>query len=452
VFVPVNSRLVAEEVAHVLADCAAHTLVVEPGHQALVDIAATDNTDENADVDAERVAEPAAQRRWLLVDDDPATPVVDDPGPRWTLLAAALAVPRTVREPVPCREDDLAMLAYTSGTTGRAKGVMLTHGNLWWNGANLDALAETFADDVNLVAAPLFHTAPLGCFTLRQLVRGGTSVIRRSFDPAQALADLVEFRVTTFFAVPAMYSAIARVSDFPTADLSALRCAAVAGAPAGTRLITDYAERGVLLRQAYGLTETLFATFLPEDEVRTRIGSVGPALPFTQIRVREIDTGREITEPGECGEVCVRGPNVSPGYWNNSAGTATVMDGGWFRTGDVGHLDADGRLHIVDRLKDMAIVGGDNVYPAEIERVLVDFPGVLEVAVVGAPNAFSGERMVALVTCQEGVAPRLPEVRAFAEPHLARYKLPTRVVVVDSLPRNALGKIDKNAIRASLAA
>ena len=436
VFVPVDSRLAADEVRHVLDDSAAHTLVVEAGHRAVVDLA------------TERI--PAWQR--LLVDDDPAVRVEGESGPQWASLSSAVAAAATPGDPQPCHDQDVAMLAYTSGTTGRAKGVTISHGSLWWNGANLDCVANMRADGVNLVVAPLFHTAPLGCFTLRSLVRGGTSVVRRSFDAAQTLADLVELRVNTFFAVPAMYSAIARLPGFASADLSGLCTAVVAGAPATPALITEYVDRGVLLQQAYGLTETLFSTCLPAAKIRQKIGSVGVALPFTEIRLVEEGTGHELTEPGVRGEVCMRGPTVTQGYWNNVAATAAVFDAaGWFHTGDIGYLDADGFLYIVDRIKDMIIVGGDNVYLAEIERVLVDFPGILDVAVVGVPDKTWGERIVALLSCPDGVLPSLAEIRRFAEPHLASYKLPRQLHAIEAVPRNAMGKIDRNAIRVGLA-
>jgi fatty-acyl-CoA synthase len=436
VFVPVDFRLAADEVRHVLDDSAAHTLVVEVGHRAVVTLA------------AERI--PVRQR--LLVDDDPAVGVDGDSGSQWVSLSSAATTATTPGEPQPCHDQDVAMLAYTSGTTGRAKGVTISHGSLWWNGANLDCVADMRADDVNLVVAPLFHTAPLGCFTLRSLVRGGTSVVRRSFDAAQTLADLVELRVNTFFAVPAMYTAIARLPRFASANLSGLRTAVVAGAPAPPALIAEYADHGVLLQQAYGLTETLFSTCLPAAKIRQKMGSVGVALPFTQIRLVEENTGHEITEPGVPGEVCMRGPTVTQGYWNNAAATAAAFDaGGWFHSGDIGYVDAEGFLYIIDRIKDMIIVGGDNVYLADVERVLIEFPGILDVAVVGVPDETWGERVVAVLSCPDGVLPSLAEIRRFAEPHLASYKLPSRLHAIDAVPRNVMGKIDRNAIHAGLA-
>ncbi|MBV8995531.1 MAG: AMP-binding protein, partial [Pseudonocardiales bacterium] len=438
VFVPVNFRLTASEVQEVLRNCEAHALVVEPGHQAVVDAISGDGED------------------WhrLLIDDDPSVPVVERPGRCWTLLSTALArTPRSVREPAHCNADDLALLLYTSGTTGRAKGVQLTYGNIWWNAVNIDSVADTRHGDVNLVVTPLFHIGALNCHTLRSLMRGGTTLIRRKFDPDQTLRDLVEFRVNTFFAVPSMFAAIARVPGFTDADLSELRTAIVSGAPVPRQLVLDYADHGVLLQQAWGLTETAcYATYLPAELTVAKAGSAGKAMPFTQIRLTDPKTGSVITEPGAQGQVCVRGPNVTPGYWRNPDATEVAIDtNGWFHSGDIGYLDPDGCLFIVGRLQDMIITGGENVYPAEVEHALTGCPGLVEVAVIGVAHDTRGEAIVAVATTAKGAELTLDIIRQYASGHLAQYKLPVQLHVVESIPRTATGKVDKNALRASLA-
>jgi acyl transferase domain-containing protein/acyl-CoA synthetase (AMP-forming)/AMP-acid ligase II/NADP-dependent 3-hydroxy acid dehydrogenase YdfG/acyl carrier protein len=438
VFVPVNFRLTADEVQRVLEDCEAHTLVVEPGHQAVIDA----------------ITRGVQDWRQLLIDDDPSVPMAGQPGRRWTLLSAALAeAPRPVREPVRCDVDDLAILAYTSGTTGRAKGVQLTRGNIWWNGINIDSVADTRRSDVNLAVAPLFHVGTLNSFTLRSLARGGTTVIRRKFDPDQTLRDLVEYRVNTFFAVPSMFAAIARAPGFADIDLPELRTAIVAGAPVPPQLILDYADRGVMLQQAWGLTETApCSTYLPAELTVAKAGSAGQAMPFTEIRLTDPATGSVITEPDVRGQVCVRGANVTPGYWRNPQATEAAIDThGWFHSGDIGYLDSDGYLFIVDRLKDMIITSGENVYPAEVEHALTGCPGLCEVAVIGMAHDTRGEAVVAVATPTEGAELTLDIVRQYASARLAQYKLPVRLCVVDSILRNATGKVDKNVLRASLA-
>jgi fatty-acyl-CoA synthase len=255
--------------------------------------------------------------------------------------------------------------------------------------------------------------------------------------------------VNTFFAVPSMFAALARVPGFAEADLSALRSSIVAAAPVPPQLILDYADRGILLQQAWGLTETApFATYLPATLTREKAGSVGAPMPYTEVCLVDPVTGARIDEAGTRGEVWVRGPNVTRGYWNNPEGTrAAFDDAGWFRTGDVAHRDDDGYYYVVDRLKDMIISGGENVYPAEVERVLAACPGVLDAAVIGVPDPTWGETVQAVLTCEPGTALTLEELREFAGRHLARYKLPTRLLVVPELPRNASGKLVKAELR-----
>jgi fatty-acyl-CoA synthase len=428
VFVPVNFRLAAAEVGQVLDDAGVHTVIAEPGHCSLVDS--------------------GIARQHLLIDDDPVVPVRGEPAPPWRRLSTMNAVDPP--PPLVCHAEDLALLLYTSGTTARAKGVMLTYGNIWWNDRNFDAAAATHPDDVALVVAPLYHVGGLNSFTLRILARGGTVVVRRGFDPERVAADIERYRVSGMFAVPVMYAALLRTSAFVHCDRSSLRAVMVAGAPVPPGLIAEYAEHGIPLQQAWGLTETApMATYLPIAQTLAKLGSAGIPAPYTEIRLVRPGTLEEITAPRVRGEVCVRGPNVTPGYWNSPDATAAAFDdAGWFHSGDIGELDADGYLSIVDRLKDMIISGGENVYPAEVERVLVDYPGVLDVAVVGAPDEKWGETVVAVLACEVAAEPTVEQVGRFATGKLARYKVPTQVLRTDTLPRSPSGKLDKHTIRA----
>ncbi|ROO84714.1 fatty-acyl-CoA synthase [Actinocorallia herbida] len=431
IFVPMNFRLTGLESRYVLARSEAVALVCEEG---LRDVA-----------DTARAGSPV--RLLLLVDDDAADPVVGAPGdwaPWSAVLAQAAPLPSAVRRGF----DDPAILMFTSGTTGLPKGVLLTHGNLWWNQVNVETVVDARVGDVTHAAAPLFHIGALNSFVLRALVRGGTVVLRRSFDAEGTLDDFVRYGVNTTFLVPAMLATLSRVPGLASADLSALRSVIVAGAPVPPSLIEGYARHGVLLQQAWGLTETSpFATHLPAELTRAKLGSAGLPMPHTEVRVVDSATGRPVPA-GVAGEVVVRGPNVTPGYWRNEEATRAAFDAeGWFHSGDVGHFDADGFLYIVDRLKDLIITGGENVYPAEVERVLSDIPGVVDVAVVGTPDEKWGEKVVAVVTLEPGASLTYEAVRDHADGRLARYKLPKELKIVSSVPRNASGKLDKLEIR-----
>ncbi|WP_055523928.1 long-chain-fatty-acid--CoA ligase [Streptomyces graminilatus] len=429
VFVPVNFRLAEAELEAVLTHSGATAVICEPGHRERVD----------------SVRGRTGLARFLLVDDDTAVPAAEVTGwePWARLLTATLPTARVVAK----HADDPAILMFTSGTTGAPKGVVLTHGNIFWNAANVELRLDTRRGDVTYAAAPLIHVGALNSFVLRTLVRGGTVVIRRGFDPQACLDDLVAYGVNSMFGVPQMFAALARVPGVFDADLSRLRSVVVAGAPVPPSLIEQYAEHGVLLQQAWGLTETApFATHLPIERTLDKVGSAGVPMPFTEVRVVDAATNRPVPD-GEPGEIVVRGPNVTAGYWNNpQANRAAFDEKGWFHSGDMGHLDEDGCLYIVDRLKDMIISGGENVYPAEVERVLSAMPGVVDVAVVGVPDEQWGETVVAVMSVDDP-AITLEAVRAWAAGRLARYKLPRRLTVAPAVPRNASGKLDKAVVR-----
>ncbi|WP_420751331.1 long-chain-fatty-acid--CoA ligase [Rhodococcus sp. O3] len=434
VFVPVNFRLAEPELRTVLDRSGSVALIAEPGHRDVVDA----------------VRDAVAVKRYLLVDDDPAVPVAGD-ADGWELWSPALAEAAPTNQVVAGRFDDPAILMFTSGTTGIPKGVVLTYGNIWWNSVNVDTRLDARRGDVTYASAPLFHVGALNSFVVRTIVRGGTVVLRRTFDPAEFLADLVHYQVNSMFVVPAMLAGLSRVPGVFEADLSHLRSIVVAGAPVPPALIREFADHGIWLQQAWGLTETApFATHLPVERTLDKIGSAGIPMPYTQVRVVDAVSNLPVA-PGVSGEIVVRGPNVTPGYWENPEATASAFDEeGWFHSGDIGYFDDEGYLFIVDRLKDMVISGGENVYPAEVERVLANMPGVADVAVVGVPDEKWGEIVVAVVSLDDDVEITLEDVREFAALQLARYKLPQRLRIIDRVPRNASGKLEKVAIRTFL--
>ncbi len=347
--------------------------------------------------------------------------------------------------------DDLALLVYTSGTTGRPKGVQLTH-------ANLDAMTEAMVaalsldeHDHSLLVLPLFHVNGIVVSVLSPLRAGGRTTIAGRFDPRTFFATLESARPTYFSGVPAIYTMLANLPSDVEPDTSSLRFVACGAAPMPASLIGQVEQRfGVVLVEGYGLSEsTCASTSNPLDGVR-KPGTVGTALPGQTVAVRDADG--ELLPSGERGEVVIQGPTVMRGYLNRPEETARTLRGGWLHTGDVGVLDEDGYLRIVDRVKDMIIRGGENIYPQEIEQAIHLHPAVLEAAVVGRPHPVMGEEPVAFVVLKEGASLDQDALVAFLAERVAKFKLPTAVSFVDAVPRNPVGKIDKPRLRSTLAA
>jgi len=421
-FVPLNFRLTGPELQFIIGDAGARTIVADDAHHAVIDAIRDDIPCEHH-VSAETAAD-----GWPAMGD---------------LLAGAEPLP----EAVVADATDVAVIMYTSGTTGRPKGAMLTHANIAWNNVNALHAIDLGADEVALVVAPLFHIGGLNVTTLLVWQKGGHIVLHRTFDPAAALRAIEEEGVTNMFGVPAMYLFMSQVPGFDTADLSSVRVFVVGGAPVPEPLIRRYLDKGTPFAQGYGLTETApMATFLlPRDALR-KVGSAGQPPLYTSVRC--LDEAGAPVAAGERGEICIKGPNIMAGYWNRPDATAEAIDtDGWFHSGDVGFFDDEGYLYVVDRVKDMVISGGENVYPAEVESVLQGHPAIADVAVVGLPDERWGEAVTAVVVPADGAEVTLDDVRAFAEGSLARYKLPTRLQVVDELPRNPAGKILKYELR-----
>lgn len=338
-------------------------------------------------------------------------------------------------------------LLYTSGTTGTPKGVTWTFANIYWAvTAELSAARITGAD-VNLITGPMVMAGPL-LMLMCSFASGGHVVLMGDrFEPAAALSAITRYGVTLGATSPLILRMLSEVDGFAEADLSSLRCFVVGGGPVPTEVMTLFTERGVGMTQGYGMTETTgVGTFLPPSIASRKLGSAGPAVPMVEIRI--VDPNAKSAPSGAVGEILVRGPNVMAGYWGRPDLTAEVIDSdGWLHTGDAGYLDPDGHLHVVDRIKDMIISGGLNVYAAEVERVLLRHPGVHDVAVVGIPDRTYGELVTAVVERETGQEATLDELRAMARVDLAGYKLPRRLIFIDQLPRNANGKVRKAVLR-----
>ncbi len=346
----------------------------------------------------------------------------------------------------PVADDDGLLLVYTSGTTGRPKGALLTHANCFWTNLSFDRVAGLSDDDVVLSVLPQFHCGGWNVQPLLAWWKGARVVLEPSFDAARALELIAKRRVTTMMGVPANYLFMAKEPGFASADLSSLRRAVVGGAPMPEALLEAWHERGVEIVQGYGLTEAApnVLCLPPEDAVRKR-GFAGKPYPHVDVALRDSETGLLVEGVGE-GELVVRGPNVFAGYWGDADATAAAFADGWLLTGDVAERDDEGYYRMVGRLKDMVISGGENVYPAELENVLHEHPAVAEAAVVGVPDERWGEACLAFVVLASGESADEDELLAFCRGRLAKYKVPREVRFVDALPRNALSKVAKSEL------
>jgi fatty-acyl-CoA synthase len=393
-------------------------------------------------------AEPAA----ILVEaghDELATAALgrSSAGPsRFELGASLFARARTIE--VPLVADDPLLLVYTSGTTGRPKGALLTHANCFWTNLGFDLATGVRGDDVVLQVLPQFHCGGWNVQALLAWWKGATVVLERGFDAARCL-DLIERkRVTTMMGVPANYLFMAQEPAFATTDLSSLRCAVVGGAPMPEALLREWLERGVAIVQGYGLTEAApnVLCLPPEDAVRKQ-GSAGKPYPYVDVALRDTTTGALVEGPA-AGELVVRGPNVFAGYWRDSAATEAAFADGWLLTGDVAERDSEGFYRIAGRVKDMYISGGENVYPAEVEGALHDHAAVADAAVVGVPDGRWGEAGVAFVVLEVDAEVTAEELREWCRTRLARFKTPREVRFVDVLPRSAMDKVLKDELAA----
>ena len=349
----------------------------------------------------------------------------------------------------PTDPDTLWCLLYTSGTTGKPKGVMLPYRMIVWNGYNTVIGWQLREDDVSPIFTPLYHAGGLGAFLVPIVTIGGTVILHRGFDAAEVWRTIEKEGATVVLGVPTIYQMLSEAPEFQTADLSRVRWLISGGAPLPTWIIDTYQRRGVAFKQGYGLTEVGVNCFsMTVEESASHPGSIGKPLMFTETRLVEED-GREV-EIGQVGELLLRGPHVCRGYWNNPEATAVSLDAeGWFHTGDLARRDAEGFHWIAGRRKDMIISGGVNVYPAEIEGELVLHPDVRDAAVVGVSHPTWGEVGVAFIVPAdvETGRPTVEELTAFLAGRLAKYKIPREIRFVEGLPRTPYGKVVKGELR-----
>lgn len=342
--------------------------------------------------------------------------------------------------------NDPWVLCGTGGTTGTPKAAMLTYRSMTANAVNTVSSFELHPTDVTILNAPMFHTGGLNVFTAPLVLAGGTSIVCRSFDPEEVLTLVASKGVSIFFGVPTMYLGMSQISGFAEGSLRALRICISGGAPCPEPIFHAYWGRGIPLKTGYGLTEAGPNNFwLPPEDVERKVGSVGAPLFFVDMRI--MDGARNEAGVGDVGELELRGPHVFSGYWNAPEATAGVLVDGWLRTGDLARRDEEGHVYIAGRSKDLIISGGENIYPPEIEAVLMAHPDVTEAAVIGMPHPKWGQVPCAVVVLRAGVHGELGEaMRAFCRERLAKYKVPATFRFVGALPRTGAGKVDKKRL------
>ncbi len=350
--------------------------------------------------------------------------------------------------------DTPMMIMYTAGTTGRPKGVLITHGMMLWNAVNITTPTGLHHDSVHYCVLPTFHIGGLNLYANPLLHLGGTNIIARQFDAELTLHTLSDPAqgVTHMFGVPSIYLFLSQHPDFDRADLSRIHSWGCGGAPMPVAVLERYAQRGIVIQLGFGMTETSPTVFLIDKRrALAKPTSVGKPLQHTRVRVvREDFTD---VQPGEIGEVVISGPNVTPGYWqrpdaNAESFTIDAHGSRWLHSGDAGTVDEEGCIYIVDRYKDMYISGGENVYPAEVEQVIYQLDAVAEAAVIGVPDPKWGESGLAVIVVKPGQTLAPEAVIEHCQRSLAKFKVPKGVVFIDMLPRNAAGKVLKRELRA----
>jgi fatty-acyl-CoA synthase len=417
VFVPMNWRLSPHETAAIVEHCEPRVILHDDGFGAQLALA-------HAPTVGRLPGNPACEYEQLIASHEPHV-LMENVG-----------------------FDTVNMLLYTSGTTGRPKGVIYTH--RMTNNIVIHAAlhARVRSGTRTLTYSPLFHSAGLNAVAMPQFHYGGAVLVMRSFDPRECLRLLMDpgMEITHTIGVPTTYAMMSQLPEFATATFPTVEVAGVGAAPVPLHLLEVWAERGLVLSQSFGMTEVFSVSFTPPEKAREQIGSAGHPLMHVKVQIGE-EHGLELPR-GSVGEIQVRGPGVTPGYWHDPEATAAAFTAnGWFRTGDAGRMTAEGTIYVVDRIKDMFISGGENVYPAEVEDVIASLDEVGLCAVIGVPDARWGEVGLALVVPRPGHSIDEGRILALCRERLARYKVPRRVQAVASLPLSPQGKVLKKELR-----
>ena len=425
VAVPLNWRLVPDELEFILKDSGTKRLIF--GHEFLDNVEELYRRGDKTDVN-----------HWLQVSD--GEPIVEFAQSYHQFRAQG----KSIEPPIRARDDDMMYIMYTSGTTGLPKGVVHTHKTSIWGVLTIAATMYAHEGDRYLNPLPMFHVGALTPITIG-IYQGITNVVMRNFDPKLAWELIEKEKITTGLMVPAMLNFMLQVPDYEKYDHSSVRWFMSGAAPVPVSLIESYGELGIEIQQVYGLTETCGPAALTDSEAaRTKIGSTGKAFFHTEVRV--VDGDGKDCAPDEPGEVLVRGPHIMREYWNRPEATAETIIEGWLHTGDSATMDKDGYIYIQDRMKDMVISGGENVYPAEIEAVLITHDDIIEAAVIGKQSERWGESPFAIVVRRDESLGE-NDVLKYCSNKLAKFKQPKGVAFIEQIPRNPSGKILKRILR-----
>ena len=419
-----NWRLAVPELAYILNDCTPRVIIYELEFETAV---------------TELLPQTSIETTICM-----AESTLDD---GWTYEAALAAGSPADFEGPRLSYDETWAILYTSGTTGRPKGAQVTYGNFFYNAVGMGRAIDLTSQDVNLNVLPTFHAGGLGLYAGPIFHAGGTLINMRAFNPGQLLTLIDKWRISVMLLVPAIYLALSQFSDFDKHDLSGVRHWGSGGSSLPPTLVHEFAEKGIIIQQGFGMTETGPTVFIIDKKNAVRkAGSVGKPVLHTDVSIR--DRQGKVLDPGQVGELCIRGGNVTSGYWNRPEATTEALKDGWLHSGDAAMMDEEGFFYIVDRWKDMFISGGENVYPAEVENVIYQHPAVAETAVIGVPHPKWQETGRALILLKEDQTSTEAEIIDFCQGRLARYKIPKSVVFLDEpLPRTAAGKILKRKLR-----